>query len=194
MAKYEVLAGVHFDEAGKAHTKGMHVESKTDLRQNFAEKFRLVGEEPPPKPAQAQTLDAPPVMVSQEPLQPQPTGKATPATLDLAARANTALPAQAGQHTTDVPPVNTAEDDDEGDDIEEASPAQVAAGTPAGRNVTPSFKKVEEQDYRVYKTADGYFVYDDDDLTKPVNPVAVTKPAVQGLVDADLAKKKSTAK
>jgi len=58
---------------------------------------------------------------------------------------------------------------------------------PEGREVTSKFPKAVDEDFRVFKSKSGYFVYDVDDLTAPVNAEGVkNKSAVNEVIQIAL--------
>ena len=58
---------------------------------------------------------------------------------------------------------------------------------PAGREVTMHFPEAVEQQFRVFKQADGrYNVYDSENMAKPVNPEPLAKPEIDATIRSTL--------
>lgn len=64
----------------------------------------------------------------------------------------------------------------------EGKPQESQPTAPTGKDVTAQFEKAAEQDFKVFKRDGKFFVYDGDNLSKPVNAEGVVKAAVDGVV------------
>jgi hypothetical protein len=160
---FQVLAGLHAQD-GRIYKKGDFVECDTDLAKTFRNKFMQVSRPEVPK-ASAQPAK-PEVVVFRQPVpvelptRPKPTQNLAPA---VAA-------------TTPVTAATPA-------------PATVPApaDNPIGLDVTKRFPIAVDQDYKVFKSKGLLYVYDADDLSKPINAEGlVHKEDVTKAIEAHL--------
>jgi hypothetical protein len=70
----------------------------------------------------------------------------------------------------------------------DAAPAKVKrAAKPKGLDVTDRFDGAKEQDFSVFKVRGEFFVYNNDDMTTPVNAKGAEKDAVGRIIEEALA-------
>lgn len=176
MPKFRLVEGTHKDgPSGREYKKGDLVDSPHDLAATFRGKFV------PADPAHYHPPDR------LAPLSDNPTS-APGFTDDPAQRTVSAEPQAAGGAPPDrLPPATPTEQLGRGHGSEDEDPsgadfgpnaaqnASKAPGEPEGTDVTDRFPKAKEQDYKVYKRTsfnppdEGvFFLYDADDLSKPV--------------------------
>lgn len=157
--RFRILSGAH-EQNGKLYHRGDVVESPYDLVALFVNKFERLPDAPAPAPVPSPTpapsAVAKAVSRSTEPLSPATQGQSTPPA---------GKPAETSKNTT-------------AEDVEKDP-------VPEGKEVTNSFRKAREQDYRVWKRDGLYFIYDVDNLYKPINPDgAASRADVDAVVEA----------
>lgn len=82
---------------------------------------------------------------------------------------------------TASPPAQSAVDADETDKEKKAKGKKVEEESEVieGTDVTDQFTSAVEQDFKVYKNQGAYFIYNNDDLSKPFNENGVKKADVE---------------
>lgn len=90
-----------------------------------------------------------------------------------------------GQQQEAAPPSKAAEPSKQPDAQEKGGDGETGGAGDLGQDVTENFPKAVEQDFRVFKREGQYFVYDADDMSKPVGPGA-KKAGVDDVIVAAL--------
>lgn len=201
MPKFRVTEGTHQDENGRVYRKGEEVESPHDLAATFRGKFVPVDPGAYKGPDRLAPISASPRSAPgflddpaqrQKSAEPVAAGGAPPGELPPPTpteqlgegRGSAANPSGA-----DAGPPYSQESNDEPADEPAGSDASGKPGEPEGTDVTDRFPKAKEQDYRVYKRtrfaapdSGPFFVYDADDLARPVGH-GLKRTEVDGVVE-----------
>lgn len=168
--KFKVLAG-NYQEGNVTYGVGAVVESQRDLVGMFGkESFQQLDDAGDPVGGVTATPPAPPVSTIPGARRPKPQEAPKRARDD-----DKPLPAKSGP--TAPPPVKTA--------IKRTVSRPPHALT-EGKDVTSRFPAAVEQDCKVFRNADGYSIFDADDLSEPLNKRAVRKEEVEAFVAAEM--------
>jgi len=214
--KFRVLAGSHVQNGRLYRAVPGYdiVPSEHDLTKNFREKFIEVPESTPESEGiRLNEREATNVKGAEEALKGLPKDKDEAIAFAQAAVANskekddeiaglkrrlaeleskqtTTAPAPIAQ--TGASPVATPTAVEEaGEDGNDAPATTDAPASTFGVDVTDTFPKVKEQDFKVFKRSRKYFIYDNDVLTKdgdkaqPLNKDGCTKDSVEGVALAN---------
>lgn len=157
--------------AGQVTRPGEVLQSRHDLRLDFANKFELMPDSTPLSPGQ-----------------PIPGGEIARQLAEIEAK--TPLKPTV-THAPPAPvPVAAAETPISGATAENAAPepaeAENAPETPQGKDVTKQFPKALEEDYRVFKQGKTFAVYNADDMGKVAE--GIDRSAVDDAIAADVKK------
>lgn len=155
--KFRVIAGRHVQD-GRIFGKDEILESEHDLVSQFRNKFERVDDDTPVTPVKT---PAPPG--------PAPRYVANPPETDarFGSPVSPPAPEDAEEGTT---PARTRK-----------APAEKPS-KPAGTDVTSDFAKAKEEDFKVFRDKGKLYIYDADDLSKPINPDGSNKGEVDKVI------------
>lgn len=195
--RFKVKEGIHVDAAtGKTYSAGQIVESDHDLSKTFRGKFDKLESSQPGQPNPVPAAGTLPSGASTS--GGQATQASVPADSNQQQFVSDAVPGSGSQSTAPQVLQAPSKDDDENDFEDAADKDDDTSKAPAaalGTDVTDKFPHAKENDFNVYKRNGKFFVYDADDMSKPLNAdgVAVgrgqTAP-VDSIVDTALGKNK----
>lgn len=159
MPRFQVVEGVHVGDDGRRYKKDDVVNSPHDLAATFRGKFRRMD-----------TVQSVAEEVGRQVGGPGPSGP-------------TFVPPTGSAPVPEVP-----EEEDDAETAPGTAEGPVEPGKPKGTNQTAKFPTAKEQDYSVYKSGGLFYVYDNDDLNKPINETGVAKGGVEKVITDALKK------
>jgi hypothetical protein len=165
--RFRVLDGCHIHSDGRSYAKGDVVESFYDLSKQLMNKFVLVNDSEPLSPGAKSIAD-----ISERPRNELPP-----------------LPPPGSPLANPVVPLVTSSAKMVENVVPSKRTSQKSSGKHealSGKNMTNRFPKAAEEDFIVYKHDGVYFVFDEDDATRPINEVGVEKKFVDSIIEGAL--------